>query len=398
MNNLTSKRSIYLDACATTPPHDSVISKVSTTQRNFWGNPSSINSHGVDAAFLMEKSRTSIAEKLSTKPQNIVFTSGATESIHLALLGTYSDTLKGRLVISSVEHPATNYAASQCVKKGWDLAYWPVDKYGLIDITKLDNLLAPPTKMVSLIWAQSEIGTIQPISIIGNECRKRNIIFHTDATQILPNGLITVNELPIDLISFSGHKLRGPKGIGALVTNNNSQLTLKALQGGGSQENNYRSGTQPVELIAGLAEAINLISGVIEIKNENTVFPNTEVAKLTKDLRNSLKYIKEIKFTGHPNHRLPNHISLVVEPHNGKPVKGIEVVLNMAKRGYSISSGTACSTNKTSDKTVLSNIGCPVGLQHSSIRISLGNWVTREDIIEFPSSLKESILETTNKT
>ena len=182
-------KNIYLDASATTPPHIDVINKLKDIQFECWGNPSSIHKVGVIARDILERSRLSIANKLKASSDEIFFTSGATESNYLALKSVSKNLDKGRLVISSVEHPSINLIANQLRNDGWDIKYWPVDNYGIIDLDLLDQMLSAPTKIVSIIWGQSEIGSIQPINLIGMECKKRNILFHTDATQVLPSGL-----------------------------------------------------------------------------------------------------------------------------------------------------------------------------------------------------------------
>ena len=208
---------IYLDASATTPPHIDVINKLKDIQSECWGNPSSIHKVGVFAREILERSRLSIANKLKASSDDIFFTSGATESNYLSLKVVSNTIDKGRLVISSVEHPSINLIANQLLNDGWDIKYWPVDRYGIIDLDLLEEILSPPTKLVSIIWGQSEIGSIQPINLIGMECKKRNILFHTDATQVLPSGLIDWSKLNVDMLSASAHKLQGPKCIGLLM-------------------------------------------------------------------------------------------------------------------------------------------------------------------------------------
>ena len=176
---------IYLDACATTPPRPEVIQRILEVQESVWGNPSSLHGPGLIAAELLERSRQKIASCLMASSTELVLTSGATESIHLGLLGMARSMQSGRLVISAVEHPAVLAAAQVLKREGWEVCYWPVDPLGRVKLEDLDLMLAPPTRLVSIIWGQSEVGTIQPIKTIGLACREKGIVFHTDATQVL---------------------------------------------------------------------------------------------------------------------------------------------------------------------------------------------------------------------
>ena len=246
---------LYLDAAASAPPTACVIAVMSEVQRSCWGNPSSLHSQGLRAAECLERSRQAIAQRLGAEPDELVFTSGATESVHLAIRGLAAGLQPGRLVISAVEHPAVEAAANALRLRGWSIAHWPVDDVGLIKLDYLEELLAPPTRLVSLIWGQSEIGTVQPIETVGCVCRDLGLPIHTDATQVLSQGLPDWHSLPVDLMSGSGHKLRGPHGIGILLRRHKEGLFLHPLQGGGGQEDGLRAGTESVALAAGLAEA-----------------------------------------------------------------------------------------------------------------------------------------------
>ena len=208
---------LYLDAAATTPTLPSVIASINAVQREAWGNPSSLHGTGLVAAEQLARSRQTIAAQLSADQDELIFTSGATESVHLALHGVAAGCPPGRLVISAVEHPAVEGAATQLAQLGWTVARWPVDGSGRIRLELLDQLLSPPTQLVSLIWGQSEVGTVQPIPLVASACRERGIPFHTDATQLIPQGLVAWSTSCIDLLSFSSHKLQGPRGIGVLL-------------------------------------------------------------------------------------------------------------------------------------------------------------------------------------
>jgi len=248
---------IYLDAAATTPPRKDVIEAVVHAQQEAWGNPSSLHNTGVKAAEFLERLRWKLADRFAVAPDQLIFTSGATESVHLAILGSATTLPPGRIVLSGVEHPAVLAAADQLKNKGWTVAFWPVDATGVIRLEFLDELLAAPTRMVSLIAAQSEVGALQPIAKVGRVCRAHGIRFHSDATQLIPQGCPEFNGFQADLVSLSAHKFQGPRGVGLLIRD--SSVPITPLQGGGGQEFGLRSGTEALPLIAGMAQAISLL-------------------------------------------------------------------------------------------------------------------------------------------
>jgi len=311
---------IYLDASATTPPHLDVITKLKDIQFECWGNPSSIHKVGVIAREILERSRLSIANKLKASSDEIFFTSGATESNYLSLKVLSNNLDKGRLVISSVEHPSINLIANQLLNDGWDIKYWPVDCYGIIDLDLLEEMLSPPTKLVSIIWGQSEIGSIQPINLIGMECKKRNILFHTDATQILPSGLIDFSNLNVDMLSASAHKLQGPKGIGLLMLRKCIRDLLIDDPSYGFKNGSIRSGTESVPLIAGFSTAIDLLNEYIEVNANQTLFPENKVSKMTSLLKKNLVENKQLTFIGPQEERLPNNLSFLCHTKSMIPI------------------------------------------------------------------------------
>ena len=262
------KKQIYIDGCSTSPPRIEVINRINEIYSHYWANPSSIHTPGIKSAEILENSRLSIAKILNADYKEIIFTSGATESINLALTGSAENLDPGRIIISSVEHPAVIEAAKLLARKGWEVVEWPVDCKGKIDLNQIETLLSPPTKIVSLIWGQSEIGTIQPIQIIGYKCRERGILFHTDATQYINHLPISWKNLPVDLLTLSAHKFRGPKGIGLLLIRNDSDFTLTPLFPGIKSDNYLRSGTPPVALISGMDIALKMLYRIY-FSNEN---------------------------------------------------------------------------------------------------------------------------------
>ena len=374
--------SFYLDACSTTPLYEDVVDKINYINSNIYGNPSSLHSIGQKSAFILEKSRSEIADKFATNFEDIIFTSGATESINLAIKGIGSNIKPGRIIISDVEHSAVNLTANQLLSKGWVIDKWPVDNFGRLRLDEMDRILARPTKFVSLIWAQSEVGTVQPIELIASECRKRGIYFHTDATQLIPHSLVKFGNSSIDLLSASAHKFRGPKGIGLLLANSRTRKFLRPIITGGPQEFGFRSGTEPIALIAGMNSALKYINHQMDIINDKTIFRPTEVSELTNKLLLEITKIKGVKIVGNHNfiNRIPNHISLLIEDRYGKPISSRKLVKDLSNKGILVSSGSACNSGITERNETLEAMGYENKWLRSLLRISTGSWICTKDI------------------
>tara|TARA_Y100001968_G_scaffold321506_1_gene356024 strand:- start:19875 stop:21077 length:1203 start_codon:yes stop_codon:yes gene_type:complete len=389
---------IYLDACATTPVLEEVNTEINLLNAKYWGNPSSNHFHGIKSAEILEASRFNIAKKLHAKFNEVIFTSGATESVHLAIKGISESLSPGRIVISNVEHPAVLYAANSLLKRGWIIEYWPVDERGNIKIELIDKMLSKPTKLVSIIWGQNEIGTIQPIKEISDQCKSRNIIFHTDATQILPHSLINFSELNVDMLTASAHKFQGPKGIGILLVKEQIFELIQAITKGGNQEFSKRSGTEPVPLIGGMSKAFDFIPNNLKSINDITSFKNSKILNLTSNLLQMLKVIPGVIITGNEFNinRLPNHISLLISDKHGVPVNSRLLIRMLSKRGISVSSGSACSSSIQHDNITLKNMGFEDIWLQSSIRISLGNWLENDEI-EYVANIFSDVIESINK-
>jgi len=360
-------------------------------QSECWGNPSSIHKVGVIAREILERSRFSIANKLKASTDEIFFTSGATESNYLSIKVVSNNLDKGRIVISSVEHPSINLIANQLLNDGWDIKYWPVDRYGIIDLDLLEDMLSPPTKLVSIIWGQSEIGSIQPINLIGMECRKRNILFHTDATQVLPSGLIDWSNLNVDMLSASAHKLQGPKGIGLLLLRKGIQDLFMNNPSYGFKNGSIRSGTESVPLIAGFSSAIDLLNEYIEVKDNQTLFPVNNVSKMTSRLKKNLINNKHLTFIGPDIERLPNNLSFLCHTESMIPIKGREIVRLLSKHGVYISSGSACSSSIQGPNPILVAINVDKTFQESGLRITIGPWISNDDITSVSNIIFESL-------
>lgn len=380
-----AKADIYLDAAATTPPSADVIERIRVVQADTWANPSSLHGPGIRAADCLERSRQSIASALGAERDQLTFTSGATESVHLALLGTALKRDPARLVISAVEHPAVVAAARRLERQGWQLLHWPVDGDGLIRLELLETMLAPPTQLVSMIWGQSEVGGLQPVLKVAQACRQRGITFHTDATQVIPQGLIRWHDHPIDLLSLSAHKLRGPRGVGLLL--HRSDSVPDPLLGGGGQEGGIRSGTEPVALIAGMAEAMRGLPRFDP--TVHPVPPGDPSVRIQRDrLLERLLRMDGVHLLGPElQARLPHHISLLIGDRQGRPLSARAVVRAMARDGLACSSGSACHAGRTEDSPVLAAMGTAPAWRRSGLRLTLGTWLSDADLATVPDRL-----------
>jgi cysteine desulfurase len=363
-------------------------------QQQGWGNPSSLHRIGCDANESLERARLSIANSLGANRSDVLFNSGATESAHLALLGLAKTQSPGRLVISAVEHPAVAAAAEQLLAWGWTVERWPVDGYGQIQMQHLDRLLEPPTKIVSLIWGQSEVGTLQPIQAVGKACRSRQIPFHTDATQVLSQGCPNWSELPVDLLTASAHKCGGPRGIGLLLLRQDIAERIQPLLTGGQQENGLRAGTESPVLAQGMAAAFHDIgpsqANQVEISGSG-------IAPVRDALLTLLCQTHGFRLSGHPRERLPHHISVLVSDRHGQPMSGRALVRALDCEGIAASSGSACSSGRDSDSPILEAMGVDPLWRRSGLRLSLGYWINPSSVPEISDRLQKAI-ERMNQT
>ena len=388
---------IYLDACATTPPALEVLEAMAVVHADAWGNPSSLHGFGLAAAEQLERCRWRLGELLGCAPSQLVFTSGGTESIHTALLGVAGQGPPGRLLISAVEHPATLAAAAQVQRLGWQLETLPVDGLGVVDLEALDRLLAPPTRLVSLIWGQSEVGTMQPIEAIGARCREAGVLLHVDAVQVVGHRPMAFDALPIDLLSLAAHKLQGPRGVGALLVRQG--LSLRPFIGGGGQEEGRRGGTEPVALVAGLTRALELCQARLQVHGGRD-----PIADLRDGLLARLLELEGVRLSGpDPRHpadppRLPHHLSLLLASPCGKPLSGRRLVQAIWQQGYAVSSGSACSSGRGADpwglapSPILQAMGYADAEAASGVRLSLGPWLSAADLEAVPGAVERGRL------
>lgn len=374
---------VYLDNAATTPVHPGVVKTMLPYFSQKFGNASEPHQWGIQAKEAIEKSRKKIADFLGAEPEEIIFTSCATESINLAHKGLIEAIKNQQLVIkkphiitTQVEHKAVLETCRHLEKSGMaEATYLPVDKYGLVAVEDLKKAIRPNTVLISVMYVNNEVGTIEPIMEIGKLIRavnkkainKRKIYFHTDATQALQYLDCNVDKLGVDLLSFTGHKFYAPKGIGALYVRKGT--TLVRQQDGGGQERNLRSGTENVPYIVALGKAIELNS---KFKEQNSKF----IGKLKdKLIRGILNRIPSTILTGHPTQRAPHIASFCF-----KGVEGEAVLLRLDAEGIAASSGSACTSGSLEPSHVLLAMGISAEVAHGSIRFSLGRQTSEKEI------------------
>ncbi|HUS59798.1 MAG TPA: cysteine desulfurase family protein [Nevskiaceae bacterium] len=368
-------KKVYLDNAATTPVDPEVFKAMKPYYSLKFGNASEPHFWGQEARKAIDQARDQVARFLGCKSGEIIFTSCATESINLAHKGLVEalSRPKAHIIISSVEHKAVLETCKHLEKLGMaKVTYLPVDKYGLVKVADVEKVIKPETVLVSVMYANNEVGTIEPIEEIGglikkiNKTRRQKVFFHTDATQGIQYLDCYVDKLGVDLLSFSGHKIYAPKGIGVLYLRKGTPLIRQ--QDGGWQEYRLRAGTENVPYIVGLGKAIELV-----VKNQKLV------VKRLSDLRDKL--VKEVlqipgtKLTGHPTQKAPHIASFVV-----KGVEGEAVLLHLSDKGIAASSGSACTSGLLKPSHVLTAMGIPVHLSHGSLRFSLGKSTTEQKI------------------
>ncbi len=363
---------IYLDYSATTPPRSEVIERMQQVMQEQWGNPSSLHQWGQRSAVVLEQARMQVAALLGASPESIVFTSGGTESNNFAILGvTRQYRQPQHLIISSVEHSAISEPVQWLEQQGWQVTRLPVDSLGRVNPADLQAALRPNTVLVSIIYGQSEVGTVQPIEALGEIVRAHGAIFHTDAVQVAGRLPIQVAQLPVDLLSVSSHKLYGPQGVGALYVR--PGIDLVPLLTGGGQEFRLRSGTQPVPLIAGFGLAAELAAA-------DLLTESLRLIRLRDRLFDQLAEVADLTPTGDRLHRLPHHVSFYWRSGDGERLSGKTLVRQMNLAGIAISAGSACHSGKLVPSPVLSAMGLNDRAAKSGIRLTLGRLTAEADI------------------
>jgi cysteine desulfurase len=362
---------IYLDYSATTPPRPEVIAAMQDVFTQQWGNPSSLHEWGQRAATAVEQARMQVAGLINAPAESMIFTSGGTEANNLAIMGVARAYRKPQhIIISSVEHSAVAEPVGLLKQWGWEVTQLPVDTYGRVSPRDLEDALQPNTVLVSIIYGQSEVGTLQPIHTLGHIAHQKGVLFHTDAVQVAGRLAIDVKELPVDLLSMSSHKIYGPQGAGALYIRRGVELVPMML--GGGQELQLRSGTQAVPMIAGFGVAAELAATEMATETPRLMGLRDRLFDQLSDTPNLIP-------TGSRIHRLPHHVSFSIIG-DGKSVTGKTLVRQLNLAGIGISSGSACHSGKLSPSPILKAMGYSDAVALGSIRLTLGRDTTEADV------------------
>jgi cysteine desulfurase len=386
--NPETERTIYLDHAATTAVHPRVVEAMLPYWTEQYGNASSIYQLGRDAHHALDEARQTVADILNCAPNEVIFTSCGTESDNLALRGVALErrhrARKNHLITSSIEHHAIGHTVEQLEKYfGFEATFVPVDRHALVDPADVEKAIRPDTALISIMYANNEVGTIEPVAEIGEIARAHNIPFHTDAVQAGGVLSLDVKALQVDLMSLSAHKFYGPKGVGVLYARKG--VPFLPTQTGGGHERRRRAGTENVAQIVGLAAALRLAYEEVEEANGR-------IARLRDRLISGvLERIPDSELTGHPAQRLPNSASFIF-----KHVEGESILLNLDLMGVAASSGSACTSASLEPSHVLTSMGLPHELAHGSLRLTLGKENSDEDV-DYVLEVLPSIIEKLRK-
>ena len=370
----------YFDHAATTPVSENVLKAMIPYFTYEYGNASSLYTIGRQSKKAIEEARKKVANAIGAKQHEIYFTSCGSESDNLALKGVaYAHREKGKHIITSkIEHPAVLNSCKTLERQGFEVTYLDVDERGVVNIEQLMQSIKPTTILISIMFANNEIGTLQPIKIIGNIAKQKRILFHTDSVQAVGNVEIDVNELNIDMLSMSAHKFYGPKGIGALYVREG--VEFEKIQDGGHQERDKRAGTENVAEIVGLGEAIEEVYQNYEEYNKKLINLREYYISETQ------KRIPNVKLNGDKQNRLPGNANLSFPGVNAQ-----ELLLELDQKGICASAGSACSTGQTSPSHVLTAIGLTPELAEGTLRVTFGKDNSKEDVEYLVNSLEEII-------
>jgi len=362
-------RRIYLDHAATTPTRPEVVKVMLPFFADTFGNPSSIYSYGQEARAAIEEARIKVAELIGARNEEIIFTSGGTEADNFGLKGvTYANERKGNHIITtSIEHHAVLEVGKFLERRGLRITYLPMDKYGLVDPDDVRKAITDKTILISVMHANNEVGTIEPVEEIGEIAKEAGIYFHSDAVQTVGHIPVNVDKLKVDLLSISAHKLYGPKGVGALYVRKGTKLV--SLMHGGEQEKRRRAGTENVPAIVGLGKAVELAGQEMDREIERLAGLRD---KLIKGLGEKIDHIH---LNGHPTRRLPNNVNVSVDF-----VEGESILLNLDLEGICASTGSACSSASLEPSHVLLALGLPPEQAHGSLRFTLGRENSEADV------------------
>ena len=359
-------KTVYFDHAATTPVDRQVLEAMLPYFSEQYGNPSELHRLGREARAAVEASRARVAAALGAGEKEIVFTAGGTESDNLALFGALARYQPGHLIVSAIEHPAVMEAARALNRAGWAVDFIPVDGDGIVDLDAYEDAFRVDTRLASIMFANNVVGSIQPVAALARIAHEKGALFHTDAVQAVGSVPVDVAELGVDLLSLSGHKLYGPKGIGALYVKRGTRL--QPILHGGGHERRLRSGTENVPGIVGLGEAMTIASDQM-----------AEVRPRLERLRDKLaagvvERIPEVTYLGHPTERLPGNVAFSV-----RYVEGESMLLQLDAQGFMVSSGSACASGSLEPSHVVLALGLGAEEAHGSMRISLGRENTEEE-------------------
>ncbi len=374
------EKRVYLDNAATTAVRQEVLSEMLPLFGNYFGNPSSIYREGQKAKVILEEARARVAKALNAETSEIYFTSCGTESDNWAIKGiALRHKAKGKHIITTtIEHHAVLHSCQALEKQGFEVTYLEVDEFGRVSPEALEAAIRPDTILVSIMMANNEIGTVEPIAQLAEVCRKHKVFFHTDAVQAAGAVPIDVKALGIDLLSLSGHKINAPKGVGLLYIRRG--VALDNFMDGGAQERNRRGGTENLPYIVAFAKALEL-----------AVAEQAESAKGLAVIRDQLiktvlDKIPHTRLNGHPTERLPGNVNFSFEF-----IEGESLLLLLDYMGFACSSGSACTSGSLEPSHVLLAIGLPHEIAHGSLRISLGKFSTKEEVMSIVPALESVV-------
>jgi len=374
-----SVQMIYLDNAATTPVRKEALNEMCPYFSKTYGNASSMHSLGRGANRALQEARARVADVINAMPEEIYFTGGGSEADNLAIKGVaFANKDKGNHIITSaIEHDAVLNTCRFLEENGFKVSYLPVDKYGFVDCDDVERAITKKTILISIMHANNEIGTIEPIASIGALAQEKGVYFHTDAVQTFGKLPIDVGKMGIDLLSMSSHKIYGPKGVGALYVTKG--VKVQPLTHGGGHENGLRSGTENVAGIVGFGKAAELA------EEERAIEAGREIKLRDKLIKGALK-IKNSRLNGHPTIRLPNNANF-----SFKFIEGEGLILDLDSYGIAASTGSACSTKSLEPSHVLLRIGLKHEEAHGSLRLSLGRYTTDKDINHVLKMLPKSV-------
>ncbi len=371
---------IYMDNAATTRVSEPVAQAMMPYLTEVFGNPSSVHSFGREARKALDHARAQVAQALGAEPKEIYFTGCGTESDNWAIRGAaYAHKDKGNHIITTtIEHHAVLHTCEQLEKEGFEVTYLEVDEYGRVDVKALEAAIRPTTVLISVMAANNEIGTLEPIEEIGRIAREHKVLFHTDAVQAIGSVPFDVKRMNIDMLSLSGHKFHAPKGVGALYIR--SGVRIDRFIRGGAQERGQRAGTENLASIVGMGRAI-------ELATQNLEAHNAKLSALRDRLiQGILSNIPEVRLNGHPTMRLPGNVNVSI-----RYIEGESLLLSLDLKGIAASSGSACTSGSLDPSHVLLAIGLPHEIAHGSLRFSLSEENTEAEVDYVIDTLREIV-------